>query len=160
MAKRRSTTTPPQDNTPDFLVKPKKQFEADLTERIKIGLELLERQVANNAELGKLRSDYNFWHDFNSEFLNRAFNKTNNQYFKEYTREPSFFVTSMYPSTPSFPEMVQDVRGDISKHLTRLQKIKEKLVLIDELPGLEPETKEPDKLEEGLFYLNRLFSKF
>jgi hypothetical protein len=160
MAKRRSTTNIPQDNTPDFLVKPKKQFEADLNERIKIGLELIERQVTSSAALGKLHSDYTFWHDFNCEFLNRAFNKINNQYFKEYTWEPSIYVGSMYPSTPTFAEMVQDVRSDISKHLIRLQKIKEKLILIDELPGLEPEVKEPDKLEEGLAYLNRLFSKF
>lgn len=121
---------------------------------------MIERHVANGSDLGKLRSDYNFWHDFNSEFLNRAFSKTNNQYFQEYTWESPIYVTSMYNESSSFAEMLGDLREDISKHLIRLQKIKEKLILIDELPGLEPVVKEVDKFEDGILYLDRLFLKF
>ena len=61
MAKRK-TTSVAEDNSPDFLVKPKKQFEADLIERIKIGIELFERPVNNQPEYAKLKSDRNFWH--------------------------------------------------------------------------------------------------
>lgn len=160
MAKRRNTTTVLQENAPDYLIKPKEQFNSDLTSRITIGSELLGRAINNSSDLEKLNSDYTFWHDFNCEFLNRAFNKTNNQYYNEYTWTPSFYVGSLVPHTPSFSEMTEKVRGDISKHLFRLKKIKEKLVLIDELPGLEPEVKKPDKLEESLIYLKKIFLKF
>jgi len=161
MAKRKTTPTI-QDNTPDYLVKPKKQFETDLAERIKIGEELLNRQINNQQENGQLYSEYNFWHDFNSEFLKRAFNKTNNQYYEDYTRTPMMYVTSMIPHTPSLREQIDKTKGDISKHLTRLKKIKEKLILIDELPGLQPiqDETETDKQAKGLIYLEKIFSKF
>lgn len=159
MAKRRTTTTTP-DNTPDYLVKPKKQFESDLIERIKLGEEMLNRQINSQQDYRKLYSDYNFWHDFNSEFLNRAFNKTNNQYYQEYTLTPGFYVTSMVPHNPSLREQVAETQDDISKHLTRLKKIKEKLILIDELSGLQPLDNGKDNQEDGLNYLGKLFSKF
>lgn len=161
MAKRRTTPTI-QDNTPDYLVKPKKQFETDLAERIRIGEELLNRQINNQQENGQLYSEYNFWHDFNSEFLKRAFNKTSNQYFEDYTSTPMMYVTSMIPHTPSLREQIEETKGDILKHLTRLKKIKEKLILIDELPGLQPiqDDTETDKQTEGLIYLEKIYSKF
>jgi hypothetical protein len=161
MVKRKTTPTI-QDNSPDYLVKPKNQFELDLSERIKIGEELLGRQITNQQEYSKLYTDYNFWHDFNGEFISRAFNKTNSQYFQDYTWTPSFFVSSMITHTPSLREQFQETQGDISKYVTRLQKIKEKLILIDELPGLQTmsDDNETDKQTDGLKYLDKLFSKF
>jgi hypothetical protein len=161
MAKRRSIPTI-QDNTPDYLVKPKKIFEGDLAERIRIGEELLNRQVNNQKENGQLYSDYNFWHDFNSEFLKRAFNKTNSQYYQDYTSTPMMYVASIIPHTPSLREQIDETKSDISKHLTRLKKIKEKLVLIDELPGLSSvqDDTQIDKQTEGLNYLEKIFSKY
>lgn len=161
MAKSKTTPTI-QDNTPDYLVKPKKQFETDLAERIRIGEELLNRQINNLQENGQLYSEYNFWHEFNSEFLKRAFHKTNNQYYADYIRTPQIYVTSMITHTPSLREQIEKTKGDISKHQTRLKKIKEKLILIDELPGIQliQEDTESDKQEEGLNYIAKLFSKF
>lgn len=159
MAKRKMTTFP-EDNAPDYLKKTKKEFEADLAERIKIGIELYERQINGSQDFGKLMSDYNFWHDFNRELLNRAFNKTNNQYYKEYIREPSTYVTSLYHGAPSLSELIQEMKGNIAEHTTRLQKIKGKLVLIDELSGLKSEIREPDKPDEDVRYLAKLFGRF
>ncbi len=159
---RRKTTPKIQDNLPDYLVKPKKQFETNLAERIRIGEELLNGQVNNQQEYGQLYSDYNFWHDFNSEFLKRAFNKTNNQYFKDYTMTPMMHVASTIHHSPSLSEQIAKTKGDLSKQLTRLKKVKEKLILIDELPGLQAIQKdtEPDKQAEGLSNLEKIFSKF
>ncbi len=162
MAKRK-TPQVVQDTSPDYLVKPKEQFELDLTERILIGEELSSRQINDRQELGQLHSDYIFWHDFNSELLKRAFDRTNNQYYKDYTMTPSAYVISLAPEPPpSFQEQIAKKKRDILKHVTRLKKIKEKLILIDELPGLQPiqDKTEVDKLAEGLNYLGKIFSKF
>jgi len=59
MTKKR-TTPAIEDNTPDFLVKPKSQFETQLKERIGIGEELLERPINNQNEYRKLNSDYSY----------------------------------------------------------------------------------------------------
>ena len=161
MTKKR-TTQATVDNSPDYLVKRKSDFEKELTDRISKGGELLGRQVTNNSELGQLRNDFSFWHDFNKELLKRAFDKTTNQYFNDYTSSPSFMFSSIggYERPPTMQESIDKEKADISKYLTRLQKIKEKLVLIDELPGLivtEPET---DTQVDGIKYLERLFSRF
>lgn len=157
MAKR---IAPLQDNTPDYLIKPKKEFESDLEKRIAIGKELLDRQIINPPTYSKLHTDYHFWHDFNAEFLKRAFNKTNSQYYQDYTKTPGIYVSSMTP--PTLSEQIDDLRGDVSNHLMRLKKIKEKLVLIDELPDLEVVSKEPKQNGQldGLIFLGKLFSKF
>jgi hypothetical protein len=49
MAPRRTTQTP-QDNTPDYLVKPKVQFEADLDARIKLGEDMANRPITTQQE--------------------------------------------------------------------------------------------------------------
>lgn len=159
---KRKMTPPIQDNTPDYLVKPKKKFELDLVERIRIGEELFNRQISNQQENGQLYSDYIFWHDFNSEFLKRAFNNTTNHYYQDYTRTPGLYVTSMLPLTPSLNVQIDEIKSDISNHLTRLKKIKEKLILIDELPGIQPiqDETEVDKQTVGLSYLENIFTKF
>lgn len=161
MAKRK-TTQPITDDTPDFLTKSKKQFEKEIIERIKIGEELFNRGILNNTGLRKLREEYNFWHDFNAELLKRAFNKTTNQYYKDYTSTPSIFVRSMIPHQPSFSEMLGKAQADVSKHLTRLKKIKGKIILMDESPGLQSKVSEDDAdlQSEGLIHLDRLFAKF
>jgi hypothetical protein len=150
------------DNSPDYLVKRKVDFEKELTDRINKGGELLGRQVTSNSELGQLASEYSFWHDFNKELLKRAFNKTTNQYFNDYTSSPAFMISSIggYERPPTLQESISKEKGNISKYLTRLQKIKEKLVLIDELPGLTIAEPETDTLVEGIKYLESLFSRF
>ena len=150
------------DNSPDYLVKRKADFETELTDRISKGGELLVRQVASNSELGQLRSDFSFWHDFNKELLKRAFDKTTNQYFNDYTSSPSFMISSIggYERPPTMQESIDKEKADISKYLTRLQKIKEKLVLIDELPGMTVTETKTDTQVDGIKYLEKLFSSF
>lgn len=161
MAKKQ-TTQKPIDNSPDYLVKGKSIFEKELIDRIEKGSELLGRQVTTSSELGQLRNDFSFWHDFNKELLQRAFNKTTNQYFKDYTSSPSFYISSIggYERPPSLQETINKERADVSKYLTRLQKIKEKLILIDELPGLPTQEPESDTQADGIKFLEKLFLRF
>lgn len=164
MATRKPTA--PAVNTPDYLVKPKGQVEIDITERIKIGESLLSTQLTNQAEYSNLYKEYRDWDDYNQEFLNRVFDKKDNQYYKEYTYSPSMFmgITRIGEARrqPTFQEVAAGLKGDISKYLDRLIKIKNKLVLIDEIPGLQS-TQGGEKISkqaEALRNLSNLFSRF
>ena len=162
MAQRRANQ-PIQDNTPDYLVKPKGQFANDLSDRINIGEQMLAMPVDSGEEHSKLYNDYTSWHDYNCELLQRAFNKVKNKYYEEYTWTPSVFMSSIggHSRTPSLKEIVAERKGVIHKYLDRLKKIQGKLVLIDELPGLQAiPSKVPDKQTEGLRHLSNLFFKF
>jgi len=154
--------TPVIENTPDYLVKPKTLFETELTERIRLGETFLNSQISSQQENGQLHSDYNLWHDFNCELLKRAFNKPNSQYYKDYTSTPKIYSISSNSHITTLNEQISETKGSISKHLTRLKKIKEKLILIDELPNLQPLTKNDniDIQAEGIRYLAKIFSKF
>jgi hypothetical protein len=160
MAKRVAQNTQ-IDDTPDYLAKPKKQFEVELDERISLGEEILNRQVSNQEDLAKIRQDYSFWHDFNAELIKRAFNKTTSQYFKDYTLRTSIFLDALY-HTPSFQEYVEEAKSKVTQHLNRIKKLKEKLILIEELPNLksEKEVLPVSKLDSGLSILEIIFSKF
>jgi hypothetical protein len=166
MAQRR-ITQPPQDNTPDYLVKPKAQFESELDARIKLGEDMINRQIATQQDYSSCYQEYTFWNDYNEELLGRAFNKKENQYYKDYTYAPSMFMgISTIGGGNSRPLSIQEIaaklRGDVSKYLERLKKIKGKLGLIDELPGLQltQSSKGIDKQAEGLRNLSNIFSKF
>ncbi|GAB4021397.1 hypothetical protein GCM10028773_30020 [Spirosoma koreense] len=80
MSKRRVSQSP-VDNTPDFLVKRKDQFEAELGDRILIGERIIEKQINNRDDLAKASQEYTSWNDYNAEFIKRAFNRSDNQFF-------------------------------------------------------------------------------
>ncbi len=149
-----------QDTSQDLLVKPKKQFEDELTERIAFGEEMLARNITTSEEYGKLHKDYTLWHDFNCEFLKRAFDRSNNQYYKDYTSSPAFYSIPLNRPVPSFKEQMGETRGNISKYLNRLKRIVGKIILFDEHPSLHQKVKHSDKLTEGIEFLINLFSKF
>jgi hypothetical protein len=163
MAQRR-TPQPVQDTTPDYLVKPRVQFEGELDERVKIGERLLATQVNSQQEYSACYREYTDWNDYNGELISRAFNKKENQYYKDYTWTPGMFMTSLGGDNrpPSLQQQVSELKSEILKFLDRLKKIKNKLGLIDELPGLQPvsSNKAPDKQTEGLRSLSNLFFKF
>jgi hypothetical protein len=161
MAPRRNTQTP-QDNTPDYLVKPKAQFEADLDERIKLGEDLLNKVIQNQTDHSFMIDEHDHWHDYSSELINRAFNNLRSQYYIDYSRMLPMNINALnlYYS-PTFAEKVAETKDGIKEHIDRLKKIKAKLMLIDELPILKSTPKkEVTKQVEGLRYLSNLFSKF
>jgi hypothetical protein len=152
---------PPQNAAPDYLVRPKAQFEAELDERISLGEALVNRPIHNEREKATLYTDYGFWNDYNTELLSRAFNNINNKYYTEYKKSLGFDITNIYRE-PSFDERVAEQRGDITVMVDRLKKIKGKLGLIDESPGLQPPaiSKAADKQSEGLSRLSNVFARF
>ena len=158
MTKRKSPETI-QDISAEYLIKPKKQFEADLIERISIGEEFLVRPIKNALDFESLSDDYSLWHDFNKEFLKRSFNRTMNQYYKDYAKTGVIFG-SMRP--PTLQEKYNDKLVEIKMHIKRLNLIKGKLILLEELPemSLKDENIEKNIQKDGLINLEKIFSRF
>jgi hypothetical protein len=156
MAKR---TTSIDDNTPDYLIKDKAQFEKDLQLRIANGERLISHQPTTWEELEQLRQDYYAWDEYNAELISRAFNKgTASRDYQNYTYIGISFIGG---GGPPFPESVEEVRQDVDKKVQRLRRLKEKLPLIDEQPGLLiTRVVGRDYQKEGLDFLDKLFSRF
>lgn len=163
----RKTTAASSYSTPDYLVKPKIDFEEILNSRIALGDKLWGTQISNQQEYIDIQKSYDDWHDYNKEMLSRYFNKIDNKYHRDYTYEPNVGMSihgigAYSAPPPSFQQITASLKARIEKHLNRLKLIKSKLDLIDELPGLQPAqaTKLVSKQEEGLNYLSTIFSKF
>lgn len=161
MAKSRSLPT--QESTPEYLTKPKEQFQGELADRIARGEDLVNRSVNSKEELQQLNDDFGYWHDYNKELLSRAFTQTSNKYYEQYCWYPtSFMLTSSNKErrTPGFAEQVHSEKENIAKYITRLKKIKEKLPLIDELPDRVKEDKKIDQHKNALQHLENLLARF
>lgn len=157
MAKRPITKT---EVHKDVLIKSHEQFKDELDKRLEIGAELLSRQITNPDELAKSNKAFNSWDDYNTELLKQSFDRPNNDYHRDYCYSGIFFGTIGH--RPSFPELAQEHKSDINKQQGRLQKIRDKVDLIETVhiePKKEPK-KEENKTQIALNKLNILFAKF
>jgi hypothetical protein len=158
----RGKATPPQDNTPEYLTKPRDQFANELQERIELGEALLSRDINNQTDLAQLSQDYTLWNEYNTELISRSFSKTNGQYYRDYTYTPPYIgVVSLYERRQStFQEQLEEHRSPIISKVNRLKKLKERVPLIEELPGLKPVKKDESKQDLALKNLERIFKRF
>ena len=125
MANRQTKSQPPSQ--PDSLIVDKSSFTSKLLERIKLGYDLLNRQVTNIDELDKNEKDYFKWDSYNSEYLKNSFNNEENTYRRQYASvNGTFFITG--PSSPS--ERLKELKDDIQNKVENLESLVEKVELI------------------------------
>tara|TARA_R100000541_G_C1875436_1_gene81513 strand:- start:22 stop:876 length:855 start_codon:yes stop_codon:yes gene_type:complete len=67
-------------------------FKNQLSERIELGEELFNRPINTHDELDKLQYDYRLWNDYNTEFLQQAFDIPKNEYARNYVQAGFSFV--------------------------------------------------------------------
>ena len=154
MAKRKETHR-------DVLIKSHDEFKKELDNRLELGKELMERTISNRDELGKAKSDFSSWDDYNTELLKQSFDRPNNDYHRDYTYSGMFFGT-LGGGPPPFHELLSDHKSDINVQQKRLQKIRDKVDLID---TVKPDpvitgNKEESKTVLALNKLENLFAKF
>jgi hypothetical protein len=147
------------DTTLDFLIKPKEELSAKLTERIAQGNEIHKKVIQNKSELQKFRIAANLWHNYNSELLRRSFDRTDNVYLKEYIEEINYYGKIVEGNTP-LERSIKKLKTDLSTYIHRIRRIKQKLDLIDELPKLNLDIQKTENRKGGLFELEGVFSKF
>lgn len=127
--------------TASILTISKPEFKSQLEERIDIGKNLLNAtvKIANNSlyygrrqqtieydekEKEDFFSAYRKWDDFNTDFLKRTFNYSENEYKKEY--ENAFHLGSMFGSD----DVVEDQKKTIKQKIDKLESFIERLVII------------------------------
>ncbi len=123
-----------------ILKKPRDVFKKELEQRIGLGKELLARQITTHPDLEQLKKDYHGWDDFNQELLRRAFNKIENEYFKDYSTCTHWIGMDdvLYRRDRSSGEYkVQHEREKINASVVTLERLVEKLPLIDEPENMQ-----------------------
>lgn len=107
------------------------QARAKLTELVEKGKELLAKPIQNQQQLDEVRHDYRVWDDFNAEYLRRSF--TTDELQQEYSRVHG----GVFSLSPSFKQLVDYQRGDITHKITHLESIIERLELMQEETGVQ-----------------------
>jgi hypothetical protein len=143
-----------QNNTAVYLVKSRQTFEKELTTRIELGEQIHAMSVDTAATLAKLETEYSAWHDFNLELIKRAFNNPNSEYYHSY----SYTYSSGIYFDKTNAEHIEETKENVLKHINKLKKLKNKLLLIDESPTLKPTAIEHD--EFGLALLDKILINF
>ena len=67
-------------------------FKSQISDRIDIGEKLFQKEINTPDELDKLQSDYRFWNDYNSEYLQQTFDIPKNEYARNYSQAGFSFI--------------------------------------------------------------------
>ncbi len=117
------------------LIKPREVFKKELSDRIAIGEELLNRNIQQVPELEKLNKDSSNWDDYNEELIKRAFNNQYSEYYHEYSRVNQmvgFTGFGVHPDAHNPAYKLKLAKEKITNCLTILNRLVDKLPLIDQ----------------------------
>jgi len=123
------------------LIKPRDVFKAELLERIKIGEELVGRNIKQVTELDILNKDFSNWDDYNEELIKQAFNNPYSEYYSEYSRVNQMvgffgFRNNVNTNHPAYK--LQLAKEKIENSMTILKRLVDKLPLIEQEDGIVP----------------------
>jgi len=126
-----------------MLKKPKETFVKELQERISLGKDLLNRQITTMEQLDGLKKDYASWDDYNEELLKRSFNKVTNEYYNDYHNCAQWIGVEdvLYRrNTNSVEYKLKHERDRINASIVNLERLVDKLPLIDEIESIDSYT--------------------
>jgi len=123
MAKKKTNTT----NEEPLLIVPKWEAQDLITERIKIGKELLNSRISTFEVLDIERKKYYNWSKYNDQLLSKIF--SNSTISEEYTHWSGIMVTG---GQPNLGDEVKDHYDDVKEKVARLESIIERLGLFEE----------------------------
>lgn len=118
---------PAEKLPPPSLVIPMLQVHQKLSERVSEGKKIKERRLNSEADLEQAREERTKWSRYNIEYLTRAFD--NESLALEYQAVPQWGVIRM---SPTFFQHVEGFIETVSRQITVLQSIMERLELIPE----------------------------
>jgi hypothetical protein len=121
-------------------------FKQQLTDRITVGEELYSRQVQNQDELNKLKSDVKLWDDYNLEMLKQVFNYPDNDYMNTYDNAGYSFIGQLGVVSN---DLIQTEKNFIKYKLENIKSLLNKADLIKSektnTPTIPSTTKTPSK---------------
>ena len=103
------------------------EFQSKLHDRITIGEELISRNVSNQEDYDKLKSDGDIWIDYNFEYLKQVFNNPENEYMDSYNHAGYSFIDQL-GEVPNDP--IQTKRNLINYKLNNLRSLLAKAELL------------------------------
>ncbi|WP_432329238.1 hypothetical protein ACRQ5D_13760 [Mucilaginibacter sp. P25] len=71
------------------------EFESKIDQRIKLGTDLVLRNIISQDELALLQTDYTSWNGYNNEYLKQSFDNPQNEYRKSYADAGYTFIGQM-----------------------------------------------------------------
>src|SRR6185369_1215277 len=116
---------PPQPTANPNLLIPRAEAAEKINRQIEKGGELAKRETESLDALEALRADKNKWASYTTELLKRIFDQDTIAADYEYAYGPIYM-------RPTFPQMVRTVKEEITKKLTKLESLSERLELIPE----------------------------
>ncbi len=141
--KRKADYTPPP---PTELIIPIEEFKNTIEERIKIGEEILVREINNQADFDSNREEYNHWDDYNSEYLKQSFNNEYNEYKDRYDKCAMFVGFATRAQTPR--DKLNNFKESVNVKLSNLKKLHAKSELLKCSINSSEESASPKILKE------------
>lgn len=114
-----------------------------LDERIEKGSQLRDIAISSQDQLNRERADYSKWNQYNKQLLRKIFDT--DSIAIEYGRSIGFAVIG----APTFYENLKRHRDDIQNKLDRLDSIKERLELFDEINTYQLQNPVEEKNEKN-----------
>ncbi|MDR0604322.1 MAG: hypothetical protein LBG80_08490 [Bacteroidales bacterium] len=109
------------------LIIDKEIFAEKLSEQIKLGKILLERNINSIDDLESLKKDSKDWSDYNGELLKRSFSIPDNEYKNEYKKSVLGWGVL---GNKSFTEKVKECKNNIQKRINCLESIHKRIDLM------------------------------
>lgn len=124
-------TTPKPPSEPELQVS-REQAGQKISDRIKMGEELLVRPITSVGQIESLENDYRRWNSYNTDMLRQLFNA--DKFADEYSWWPGIGI-SLHDKSPA--ERVEARREDIREKIHRLESIRDRLELIPVVGAVE-----------------------
>lgn len=145
----------PVDNGIVFLVVDKEELKVKIEERIKLGLDLSERQISSKEEKNKVWAEFIDWNNFNEELVRQAFDKPSNFYLEEYKYKAGFSIDALYGKQNTFQEDVEEDKSAIKYQVRKLRRFYEKVELLKSPENLVKNDTAKNNLNNLLTLLKR-----
>jgi predicted nucleotide-binding protein len=145
MATKRTRQVP--ERIPTHLNVGKVFFKEALTVRIRLGEEILTRQIQTREQLDQVEKEVSDWDDYNSELLKQSFNNEHNEYKHDYDQVNSFYG---FYDRGRDKNVLQQFQEKLDNKITNLKQLLAKVDLIkSEVPDEEASITEISESEGG-----------
>lgn len=143
----------------DYLTQDKIEFKRQVTERLAIGKEFVERKMSTKEESKKCWKEFIIWDQYNLEMIRQAFEFPDNVYAEEYNRIRDSVGGIYFPGTykePTVQESIQSTRDEMNAQVWKFERFSEKIELLKVKPDLHaPKNPFKDRLDDLLRLLER-----
>jgi predicted nucleotide-binding protein len=126
----RKVTKPVEEERPPILIAKREEVKKKIDERIAAGNELLNRKIETEEIWNAFEREAQRWAKYNYEFLVRSFNN------KSIAGECGGYIYSVISIGGTSRHQIETFRNSISRYISKLESIKERLDLIPEIDGL------------------------